>query len=59
VEVDGVIQPAPAPRFSRTEPRVTHSQPAPGADSESVLESAGFTVEEIAALEKEGVIPSL
>ncbi len=57
VEVDGIVQPAPSPRFSRTEPQISHSQPAPGADSESVLESAGFTAEEIAGLKQQGVIP--
>ena len=56
VEVDGIVQPAPSPRFSRTEPQISHSQPAPGADSESVLESAGFTAEEIAGLKQQGVI---
>ncbi len=56
VEVDGVVQPAPSPRFSRTEPQVSHSQPAPGADSESVLESAGFSADEIAGLKQQGVI---
>jgi len=58
VEVDGVMQPAPAPRFSRTQPEISHGQPAPGADSDSVLEAAGFTAEEVAGLKDKGVIPA-
>ncbi len=54
VEVDGVVQPAPAPRFSRTEPQV---QGAPqGADNEAALTGWGFSKDEIAALNKAGVI---
>ncbi len=57
VTVDGVVQPAPAPRFSRTAPEVSHSAPAPGDDSEAVLADCGFTGDEIAALREGGVIP--
>src|SRR5262245_21629335 len=32
VEVDGVVQPAPAPRFSRTVPEVSHAARRPGED---------------------------
>ena len=37
VEVGGVHQPAPAPRFSRTPPPVPAAPPAPGADTRRVL----------------------
>ena len=58
VEVDGVVQPAPSPRFSRTVPEVSHASPAPGSDSETVLTDCGFTDDEIATLREEGVIPT-
>jgi alpha-methylacyl-CoA racemase len=48
IEVDGVTQPAPAPRFSRTAPEVRHG-PSP-ADSEAGLSAWGISEEEIAAL---------
>jgi alpha-methylacyl-CoA racemase len=57
IEVDGVVQPAPSPRFSRTVPEVSHGPRAPGEDSAAVLEECGFDAEEIAALQNDGVIP--
>ncbi|MFM8355203.1 MAG: CoA transferase, partial [Gammaproteobacteria bacterium] len=30
VDVDGMMQPAPSPRFSRTVPAIAHSAHAPG-----------------------------
>ena len=56
VELDGLVQPAPAPRFSRTAPAVSHASPKPGQDSVAVLQECGFSAEEIAALEHRGVI---
>jgi alpha-methylacyl-CoA racemase len=41
IAVDGVTQPAPAPRFSRTPSTVRHGPPAIGADTEEVLHSLG------------------
>jgi len=57
VEVDGVVQPAPAPRFSRTEASVQHGARLPGEDSSSVLEACGFSADEIATLQADSVIP--
>ncbi|NKQ52410.1 CoA transferase [Amycolatopsis sp. K13G38] len=37
VEIDGVRQPAPAPRFSRTVPGTPAAAPEPGRDTETVL----------------------
>jgi alpha-methylacyl-CoA racemase len=37
VEIAGVVQPAPAPRFSRTAPPTPSVPPEPGADTEAVL----------------------
>lgn len=52
---DGVQQPAPAPRFSRTEPELAHAPKAVGADTRQLLAEAGYSETEIAALEKQGV----
>jgi alpha-methylacyl-CoA racemase len=56
VEVAGVTQPAPAPRFSRTPPRVAAPPPVPGEHSRAVLSDWGFSAAEIAALEADGVV---
>ena len=40
-EVGGVVQPAPAPRFSRTPGAVQGPPPAPGADTEAALRDWG------------------
>ncbi|MBK1782755.1 CaiB/BaiF CoA transferase family protein [Prauserella cavernicola] len=36
-EIDGIVQPKPAPRFSRTVPAQPSPPPAPGADTDAVL----------------------
>jgi alpha-methylacyl-CoA racemase len=54
VEIDGVVQPAPAPRFSATPGAVAGPPPAIGAHSRSALEAWGFSAAEIATLESEG-----
>jgi len=41
IEVGGVTQPAPAPRFSRTAPEVRHAPHELGADTATVLEDWG------------------
>jgi len=38
---DGVLQPAPAPRFSRTPGRISRGAPVPGAHSREVFDSWG------------------
>jgi alpha-methylacyl-CoA racemase len=57
VELDGMIQPAPSPRFSRTVPEVSHPSRLPGEDTEAVLRDCGFTTDELANLRTQGVIP--
>jgi alpha-methylacyl-CoA racemase len=54
IERGGVIQAAPAPRFSRTPPELTCSAPHIGQDTESVLADHGFDSEEIAKLVASG-----
>ena len=56
VEVDGVVQPRPAPRFSRTQSAVQSAPPVVGADTRTGLASWGFTDGEIDALEAEKAI---
>lgn len=56
IEVDGVTQPAPAPRFDRTPSRVQFGARAAGADTQAVLADWGFDAEEINRLESEGAL---
>jgi len=56
VEIDGVTQPAPAPRFSRTAPATPGAPSSPGEDSDAILADWGFTAESIEALRKGEVI---
>jgi alpha-methylacyl-CoA racemase len=53
---DGVLQPAPAPRFSRTVPEMGASPRPVGTDTEAVLAEFGFSEAEIAALKAAGVV---
>jgi alpha-methylacyl-CoA racemase len=41
LEIDGVVQPAPAPRFSRTQPHTPSAPSRPGADSAAILRDWG------------------
>jgi alpha-methylacyl-CoA racemase len=54
VDVDGVLQPAPAPRFDRTP--AGHPRPAPevGQHTDELLREAGCSAEDIAALRAAG-----
>jgi alpha-methylacyl-CoA racemase len=54
IEMDGVTQPAPAPRFSRTEPKILHGPRA--ADNESCLTAWGFSRADMGALQSAGAI---
>lgn len=50
-EVDGVVQPSPAPRFSRTPSEIRHGAHGIGEDTVSVLQAMGFAAEEIEQLQ--------
>ena len=52
VEVGGTVQPAPAPRFSKTPAAVPTAPPQRGADTEAVLRDWGISAEEIADLDE-------
>ena len=56
VEVDGVLQPAPAPRFSRTPGEVGATARPAGADTREALQGWGFGAEELDALERDTVV---
>lgn len=56
VEVGGVVQPAPAPRFSRTVPEVAGPPPRPGEHTDRALADWGFTAEEIVTLRRDGAV---
>lgn len=56
IEVDGVTQPAPAPRFSRSTPEVTSSAAQPGQHSTAILQDWGIAPELIAQLQAKNII---
>jgi alpha-methylacyl-CoA racemase len=56
VDFEGVLQPAPAPRFSRTKPEIKRAAPKPGEHTDQVLAEWGFTSDEIAKLRDTGAI---
>lgn len=50
IEVDGVTQPAPAPRYSATVTDKPRTPPHSGADTDALLQSLGYDPSRIAAL---------
>lgn len=50
VDIEGVIQPGPVPRYSRTCPELPGPPPEPGAHTEAVLADFGFSAEEMKVL---------
>lgn len=56
IEVAGVTQSAPAPRFDRTSPAMPTPAGAPGADTDAALSEAGFTAAEISAMRAAGAL---
>ena len=56
VEIDGVVQPGPAPRFSVTQPEIGRPPVAPGNDTDRVAIAAGFSEEQIVKLRESGAI---
>ena len=56
IEVDGVTQPAPAPRFSRTPSEVRNGGSDAGADTRAVLADMGFAEHELTTLVETGAI---
>jgi alpha-methylacyl-CoA racemase len=56
VEVDGVVQPAPAPRFSRTPSAIQRPPAQPGEHTEEALKDWGFSATEVEQLRRSGAI---
>jgi alpha-methylacyl-CoA racemase len=56
VEVDGVVQAAPAPRFSRSDSATPRAPRAAGSDGAAVLLEAGFRRDEVDALLASGAL---
>lgn len=56
VEIAGVPQARPAPRFSRTEPEIPVPPAHPGQHSDEILTDAGLSEDEIAELREAAVI---
>jgi alpha-methylacyl-CoA racemase len=56
IEVDGLSQPAPAPRFSRTPPEVQSGAAPAGRDTDRTLSAWGLDAARIAALRAAGAI---
>jgi alpha-methylacyl-CoA racemase len=56
VEFDGVLNPAPAPRFSVTPSEIRKAPPAPGEDTDAALLDWGFSASELAALRRSGAV---
>ncbi len=56
IDVGGVLQPAPAPRFSRTPPEVPTPPAHPGQDSDEALVDWGFTADEVVELRSTGAV---
>jgi alpha-methylacyl-CoA racemase len=58
VEVDGIRQPGPAPRFLGTPARVQCPPARVGEHTDAILQDWGFSADEIAGLHKAGAVAS-
>ncbi len=56
VEVEGVVQPAPAPRFSRTPAAIRNPPPVAGQDAETALVDWGIDKARVVELRASGVV---
>jgi alpha-methylacyl-CoA racemase len=56
IEIEGVVQPAPAPRYSRTQPDKPRPAVLPGTHTDEILEAWGVSAERLAELKQRGVI---
>lgn len=56
VEVDGITQPAPAPRFSRTPGEIQHAPEEPGSSNAAALTNWNISEKSIRQLEQDGVL---
>jgi alpha-methylacyl-CoA racemase len=56
VEIEGRLQPAPAPRFSRTPGEIRCPRASPGEHTDELLFEWGLSTEEISSLRRAGVV---
>ncbi len=56
IDIEGVTQNAPAPRFSRSRPDTPAAPRRAGQDTDSVLSAHGFGAEELRSLRAEGAV---
>ena len=56
VEVAGITQPGPAPRFSRTEPRIQRPPAHAGQHTDEILAELGLDADRVAALRESGAV---
>ncbi|HXN87097.1 MAG TPA: CaiB/BaiF CoA-transferase family protein [Candidatus Binataceae bacterium] len=56
VETDGVVQPGPAPRFSRTPSKIQRPPARPGEHTEAALSDWGFSASDLERLRKCGAV---
>ena len=56
VEVEGVMQPGPAPKFSRTPGEIQMPPPGPGQHTDEALAAWGFDTDDIAKLRDVGAV---
>lgn len=56
LDCDGVVQPAPAPRFSRTPPSIQGKAARPGEHSGQILRDWGFSPDDVEQLKSCGAI---
>ncbi|MCZ7525386.1 MAG: CoA transferase [Acidimicrobiia bacterium] len=56
LEVEGIVQPAPAPRFDRTPGAIHGPPPHPGDHTDTALADWGFSAEEVAGLRGSGAV---
>lgn len=55
-DANGVVQPMPAPRFSRDQTVVGGPPPSPGQDSDAILAELGYSAEQVAELRSAGAV---
>jgi alpha-methylacyl-CoA racemase len=56
VSIDGLVQPAPAPRFSHTATDTPEGAPRQGVDTANILQSLGYSEAELAEFVEAGVV---
>jgi alpha-methylacyl-CoA racemase len=56
IEVAGVSQPAPTPRFNRTIPQAPRAPTPAGSDTDAVLRAAGYSESQIHSLRERGAL---